>query len=89
MESDQPLLKPSRRHDHAYAIVRFDATAGDGVPLELRITVTKVVHDGNHADAEVRRLNELNRDKGACYFAQITRLERTPVAESESVSVQV
>jgi hypothetical protein len=45
------------------------------VPIDLRITVKKVVVDPQHAEAEVKRLNELNKDKGSYYFYQVTRFE--------------
>lgn len=72
-------LKPSPRHEHVYAIVRYESTLETSAPIEFRVTVKKIVRDPKYAEAEVRRLNELNRDKGCVYFAQITRLENVPV----------
>lgn len=77
---DHVLLKPGKNHDHLYAIVRVDQDAGDDVPLELRVTVKKVVHDPHRGEAEVLRLNALNAGKGSHYFLQVTRLEPERVA---------
>ena len=69
-------LKPSPRFDHVYAIVRYDAFLDEGAPINIRVTVKKVVLDLHAAEAEVRRLNELNGGKGAHYFMQVTRIEK-------------
>jgi hypothetical protein len=73
------LLKPSPHHDHVYAILRYEMDAGEAVPIDLRVTVKKIVTDPHFADQEVRRLNDLNKDKGSYYFVQVTRMEKTPV----------
>lgn len=72
-------LKPSSKYEHLYAIIRYENEADENLPVDLRITVKKVVTDGNYAAQEVARLNELNADKGAYYFAQDTRFEAPPV----------
>jgi len=59
------------------------------VPPELRITVKKIVFDAEFAESEVRRLNELNRDKGCHYFSQITRVQRNVSPDVESPAVEV
>jgi hypothetical protein len=82
MSMEQEPLKPNPRQDHAYAIVRYETSRDENVPPELRITVKKVVFDGTVAEAEVRRLNDLNRDKGCFYFSQVTRVERVPPMEA-------
>ena len=61
------------KNDPAFAIVRVDAHFQRD---EDRFTVTRIVWDQVFAESEVRRLNELNRDKGARYFCQATRAER-------------
>jgi hypothetical protein len=66
---------PPRLRAHLYAIVRVELDAGDETPWEHRITVKEIVADADQADAEVRRLNELNRDKKCYYFSTITRLK--------------
>lgn len=73
------LLKPSPRHDHVYAILRYEADAGEAVPIELRISVKKIVTDPQVADHEAKRLNEINKNKGSYYFVQVTRMEKAPV----------
>jgi hypothetical protein len=81
------LPKPNPRYDHVYAIVRVDTNAAADVPLDLKITVKKVVADSSVAAAEIKRLNELNAGKGCYYFSQITRLEKgilEPAAVSEA-----
>ena len=78
-------LKPSSRHDHVYAIVRYDDDCAD-TSIDLRVRVVKVVADPQFADAEVRRLNELNRDKGCRYFATVTRMEKEPISAVSAAS---
>lgn len=75
------LLKPSPRHEHVYAVVRFDADADPATPIDLRVTVKKVVRDPRFADSEAKRLNALNGDKGSYYFVQVTRLEHEPAVD--------
>jgi hypothetical protein len=75
MQTEIPL-KPNPRFDHAYAIVRVDTDAADDVPFNVKITVKKIVADADVAEAEVKRLNELNPGKGCTYFYQVTRLEK-------------
>jgi hypothetical protein len=57
----------------AYAIVRVD---GDGADDEARFTITRVVWEQAFAESEVRRLSEINADKGCRYFWQYTRVDR-------------
>ncbi len=64
------------RFDHVYAILRFETDAGEEVPVDLRVTVKKIVLDANEAAAEVKRLNELNQGKGSYFFSQVTRIEK-------------
>ncbi len=68
-------LKPNRKYQHIYAIIRYDIDADSDAPIDLRITVKKVVVDPQYAEAEVKRLNELNKDKDSYYFYQVTRFE--------------
>ena len=69
-------MKPSPRFDHVYAIVRYEADAGENCPPNLRVTVKEIVLDLQVAEAEVRRLNDLNQDKGSIYFFQVTRIRK-------------
>lgn len=73
------LLKPSPRHNPVYAILRYEADASETVPIDIRVTVKKIVTDPHFADQEVKRLNELNKDKGSYYFMQVTRMEKTQI----------
>jgi hypothetical protein len=60
-----------------WAVVRIDSSDSNtsrAEELVHRITVKEVVLDEATADEEVARLNDLNRDKGAYYFVQVTRL---------------
>ena len=81
--------KPNRKYPHVYAIIRYDAFHGESTPIENRITVKKVVTDQGLAESEVARLNELNKDKGAYYYLQITRLEGIPTEVSATSSLQL
>ena len=77
-------MKPNKKYDHIYAIVRYETDEGEDAPIDLRITVKKVVVDPDYAEKEVERLNALNKDKGSYYFCQVTRFEDVPV-EAEAV----
>ena len=61
----------NQRYEHVYAIVRYDRFQE---PSEQSFTVKEVVTTQAMAEAEVNRLNELNADKNATYFWQLTRL---------------
>ena len=63
-----------KSRDEVWAVVRVDHFHDDSTPLEDRMTVKEVVWDRDSATAEVRRLNEINRDKKCVYFASMTRL---------------
>jgi hypothetical protein len=70
-------FSPNRRYDHVFAIIRVDRFDQSGGWTDQAITITKAVWSREAAEAEVVRLNHLNKDKGAVYFWRITRLERT------------
>jgi hypothetical protein len=61
------------KNEPAFAILRFDSYLKSE---EDRITVTRIVWDEETADAETKRLNELNADKGSRYVWQATRAAR-------------
>jgi hypothetical protein len=69
-------MKEIGRFDHVYAIVRFETDASESVPIDLRVTVKKIVLDPLLAETEVKRLNALNQGKGCYYFSQVTRIEK-------------
>jgi hypothetical protein len=78
----------SRKHkprQEVYAVVRVDQFHSPDTPWEHRITVKEVVTDAGLAQAEVDRLNALNKDKGCVYFKQMTRL----FAEGESAGREI
>jgi hypothetical protein len=77
-------LKPNKKYGHVYAIVRYETDADQDSPVDLRVTVKKVVADAHYAEREVKRLNDLNREKGSYYFYQVTRFEDVP-AEAQTV----
>ena len=70
---------PNLKYDYVLAIVRADFFHDHLTAPETAMTVKQVVWDQEVAEAEVGRLNQLNRDKGARCFWQITRLERAGV----------
>ena len=72
-------LKRSERYQHVYVIVRYELGGDEKAPIDLRVTVKKVVTDPHYADAEVKGLNDLNRHKNSYYFSQVTRFEEIPV----------
>lgn len=80
--------KPSKKYQHIYAIMRYETDADEKVPIDLRVTVKKVVVDAHYAESEVKRLNELNKDKGCYYFYQLTRFEDVAVEVHELPAMQ-
>jgi hypothetical protein len=77
---------PKKYEAHVYAIVRFDYFHHDldAENVENAISITKVVWDMDTAQAEVARLNEVNKDKDCIYFWQTTRLQRRDASNNES-----
>ncbi len=71
------MLNPNLKYDHAFAVVRVDTFKHINEVPETAITVNKVVSSEEDAEVEVAHLNSLNkeREKGAIYFWQVTRLE--------------
>jgi hypothetical protein len=51
-----------------YAVVRID-----GERMEDAVTIKEILPTQEEASREVERLNQLNKDKGAHYFFQVTR----------------
>jgi hypothetical protein len=69
-------MKANSRFDQVYAILRYETDAPESVPINVRITVKKIVLDPESAATEVKRLNELNQGKRSYYFSQVTRIEK-------------
>jgi hypothetical protein len=85
------MLKPSKKYAHVYAIVRYDGFYTDAptpANVQVRVTVKKIVTDAEHAASEVRRLNDMNMDKGSFYFCQVTRFEDVPIETVPSDAVK-
>ena len=80
-------LKPNKKYGHLCAILRYETDADPMTPIDLRVTVKKVVCDPRYAACEVERLNKLNQEKGRYYFSQVTRFEDVPVPVREAASV--
>lgn len=59
------------------AILRIDDFQNPSVAIENRVTVVRVMLNAIAAEAEIRRLNALNGDKGCRYVLQSTRLDGT------------
>jgi ferredoxin-fold anticodon binding domain-containing protein len=71
-------VTPHSKLRHVFAIVRVDTYDGLEVPLEERISVTKVLWSEQDAAREVERLSRLNAGKGCRYFWVLTRLVDEP-----------
>lgn len=82
-------LKPNKKFGHVYAIIRYESDADEMTPIDLRVTVKKVVCDPDYAEKEVQRLNELNKERGSHYFYQVTRFEDALVAAQTVPPVQI
>jgi hypothetical protein len=61
------------RFPHVYAIVRIDLPVNPKNP-ENNIAVVKVFSSQPDAEAEARRLNEVNKEKECTYILYTTRL---------------
>jgi hypothetical protein len=70
-------MKPSKKYEHLYAVVRYDTD--ETTPIDLRFFIVKVVADRQYADEEAKRLFALNKKKGYYYFVQIARYEGAPI----------
>lgn len=85
------LVKPNKKYPHLFAILRYD-NQDPACPIDQRITVKKIVTTAEYAESEVIRLNQLNADKGAFYFYQITRLDdamKTAAIDTDQVAESV
>jgi len=63
-----------KNQKHAFAVVRVENDMPENSAPENRITVKEIVPTQEIAEAEVKRLNQLNKDKGCMYFWQVTRI---------------
>jgi hypothetical protein len=69
---------PHAKYRHVYAIVRVDQDTGSDLPLEERISVTKILWTEEDAMNEVKRLTDLNAGKGCRYLWLLTHLHDEP-----------
>jgi len=67
----------SQTREPVFAILRYDEFQGEGAGPEVSVTVKCILRDQEYAEAEVVRLNALNRDKNCRYWLQQTRLIAT------------
>ncbi len=65
------MSRSTRLKESVFAVVRYDMEAPEP---HLGVTVKEVVRSLELAEAEVKRLNLINADKGCTYFWQATRL---------------
>lgn len=81
---------PNKYEAHVYAIVRFDFYHHeiDTENVKNAIAITKVVWDRDTAEAEVARLNELNKDKDCIYFWRAARLQRRDAGNHASPHIE-
>jgi len=67
--------KPNLKYDHIFTVIRIDDYGDLETALETRIVATKSFLSKEKAEKEVKRLNALNKDKGAHYLYQLNRLD--------------
>jgi len=66
--------KPHSRYQHVFVILRADAY-DEGDHVSEHVTVKKVVTTERRAEGEVKRLNDLNAEKGCRYYFEIAQLD--------------
>ena len=67
---------PYAEHDQVFVILRVDTAASRARAPETAVTVLKALWSAAAAEAEVARLNQLNRAPGTVCFWKAARLER-------------
>ena len=70
------MTTASVTYDRVFVILRVDPSAGEARAPESTVTLLKAVWNEAAAEAEVARLNQLNREHGSVYCWKATRLER-------------
>jgi len=63
-----------KNQKHAFAVVRVDKDMPENSALENKIAIKEIVPTQEIAESEVKRLNQLNKDKRCIYFWQTTRI---------------
>ena len=73
------MTTASVTYDRVFVILRVDTSRSSASPArapESTVTVLKALWTEAAAEAEVARLNQLNREHGNVYFWKATRLEQ-------------
>ena len=73
---------PYRQSDQVFVIVRVDTSASRESAPETSVALLKALWSEAAAEAEVVRLNQLNREPGKVCFWKAARLERRVVQGS-------
>jgi hypothetical protein len=68
-------MKPNRRYDHAWAVVRLYPLSEKELSPD-RVVVVRVFWSRDRAEKEAQRMNQINADKDCLYFSTMTRVER-------------
>jgi len=66
------INKSNSRFEHVFAVVRIDFPVDQNMP-ENSIAIVKVFGSEDLANAEILRLNKVNKNKGCKYVSYITR----------------
>jgi hypothetical protein len=69
------MSKKPKEKEHVLVVVRIDKFHDPSTPVENTISVTKVFWTVEEAEAEVKRMNDLNGSKGCLYFWRTGRLQ--------------
>lgn len=67
------MSRTHKQREVVYVVPRLDAFHGQDVAIQSKLTVKEVVTSAEAAEAEVQRLNHLNRDKNVVYWWQASR----------------
>lgn len=70
----RPMSRRPAKREHVYALLRFDEFPDTDVPIQVKVTVKKVLRDRGATEREVKRLNELYANEHCRYWWQETRL---------------
>ncbi len=79
-------MKPNKRYNRVYVILRVDEYPDLVVPTQEKVSVTKILRDAEAAKQEVDRLNAQRRSENSHYLLQVARLEREPQTTANAVS---
>lgn len=75
--ADRAEWLPHHKHELLFVVMPADfAESGLDLPIQQRVAATKAYFEREQAEADVRRLNELNAGKACHYFWSVARLSR-------------